>query len=561
MDVQLPDGTILRGVPEGTTQQDIIARVRKWNPELGQQMLNATVETMAQPAPVDGPLDAAMIAGGRAATRLGRGALSGLLGLAGAPEAGAALMRRDQEEAELFQPVREQHPIASAVGESLPYFAVPVGAAGAVAGRAVGALPRLAGAGQRIARSPIADAALVGAGMGALDPEASAALGAAGGALGGAAGGLIGRAIRPIASRADEGTQRAVEAAQDVGIGTTAAQQTGSRPLGLVEASLRSNPLSAGAFETLGAANQTAANRIAAESIGESADAVTGEVLDRAARRIGDVFESVADEPAIALGDDFLGALARVEREFGESWTDAPVARKAIDKALNLAAEGEITGRAALDATQRLGKDARRLWSGTNADPVAAEALGAIKEALDDAIMASVAPAKAEALGAARGQWRNLLALERPGVIRSPIRGDVSPPTLANAMRAQDRTGFMRGRRDDPLANLAQVGKAFPAAVGDSGTASRLALPLLASGAGGAMAADDFMQGQVGQGAAQLALPMLLMTGAGRAYTSPLFTQYMSRGALPLTEGGRRLLRGTGARIGGGLAIGTQNNR
>ena len=62
MDVTLPDGTVLQNVPDGTTQQEIIAKVMKMNPELGRVMLNQTVETMAAPAPVDGPFDAAMVA-------------------------------------------------------------------------------------------------------------------------------------------------------------------------------------------------------------------------------------------------------------------------------------------------------------------------------------------------------------------------------------------------------------------------------------------------------------------------------------------------------------------
>jgi len=108
----------------------------------------------------------------------------------------------------------------------------------------------------------------------------------------------------------------AMAAGQRLGMRTTPGQSTGSKVLQQLEAKLESQPATSGTFFGIKRNNAQTLNRAVASAMGEDADDISSAVLDRAYTRMGDVFDSVADDiPRQVDPDRFLNGLARVEAE------------------------------------------------------------------------------------------------------------------------------------------------------------------------------------------------------------------------------------------------------
>jgi hypothetical protein len=565
MDVRLPNGVVITGIPEGTTQTQILSRLRKADPELYKMALHAMPSDGPSPAEDVGAFDAAMIAAGGATSALSEGARE--LWTRVKPYADpsqrqtdlAAIQSEGEERRRLMGPLEEARPVATALGASLPAFAIPMGAPARAAGGILGRLGMKA-AGKAIAASPVADAMLTGAALGAVDADTSAA----GGAAGGLAGGLIGkgfsRVLRPVVHRTTPSQRRAVDVARRHGFKLTPAQATDSPALTRLEASFRSTPAAAGTFRALDEANQTTINRMAAESIGEAADNVTDDVLDAAYRNIGRKFDEVGEMAGkVNVDDTLLGKVVGVADDyFDEAGEKLPQ----YDRILRVLDKDAIDGRTLLNEASKLGKQAARTMK---SNPPRAFALLRLKDALDDAVMEATEGGARRTLARARRQWKNLMTLMEPGAIKDPTRGNVSAATVGNVLRRKDKVGFMRGKGRGPLADVGRIGKAFPQHP-DSGTAQRLAVPLLTAGAGGtagyAMSEGDLGQAAVAGGAG-MAIPFALQALGGRGYR--MIGPYLEHG-LPLLgrqQGFGRLApapadlaRGLLGRLGAGGGVG-----
>jgi hypothetical protein len=55
----------------------------------------------------------------------------------------------------------------------------------------------------------------------------------------------------------------------------------------------------------------------------------------------------------------------------------------------------------------------------------------------------------------------------------NPANGNVSGKTLANVLQQKDRRGYLQGKNGSDLYEAARFSQAFPAVVGNSGTATR----------------------------------------------------------------------------------------
>ena len=267
-------------------------------------------------------------------------------------------------------------------------------------------------------------------------------------------------------------------------------------------------------------------------------------MLNRAAKRIGSEFNRIGREAGDVPVDDVL--LGRVMGVMDEFLEDLPEA----NRLLNVLGEETISGKTLLDMSSKLGRKARNFMRN---DPVRGIAVSELKDAVDDALLRAVGGENRQALSKARRQWKALLMLEQKGVIRSPTEGDVSPNVLANAVERMDRARFQRGTATGELADIA---RAFPAAVGDSGTATRLSLPLATGGAGAVLAGQQLLEGDPVGAAAMGALPLLALTAAGRGYNNPIIRSYLEQG-IPLLgrEMPRQAVQGLLGRAGaaGGL--------
>lgn len=270
-----------------------------------------------------------------------------------------------------------------------------------------------------------------------------------------------------------ETQRRIMERGSAMGMRLTPGQATGSRALQQLEAKLESQPMTSGAFNAIKENNARVSARAVAQSIGENADEVSSAVLDRAARRISNVFENAADDVARPIDpQDFLRTYSNIQNDLEgvvSGFGDHPL----VNRLLTYAQEGQATGRQLQSLTSKLGKAAYKNMTTQSGDRDLGLALYQVKDYVDDLLQQGMDPARAATFQAARAQYRNLLMLtSRQGVV-NPSTGNVSGKSLANLLGSKDKAGFMFGRNESPMYDAARFAQAFGPIVGDSGTATR----------------------------------------------------------------------------------------
>jgi hypothetical protein len=272
--------------------------------------------------------------------------------------------------------------------------------------------------------------------------------------------------------------QRSIlERGRQLGMRATPGQATGSRALQQLEAKLESQPMTSGPFNALKSSNARVLNREAARAIGENADSLDSAVLDRAARRIGEVFDDAADDAQREINPgQFLRRYSEIQddiRGLVSGFGDHPL----VQDLTKFAEEGQASGRQLQSLTSKLGKAAYKQMTGPTGDRDLGMALYRVKDYVDDLLQQGMEPARAATFQQARSQYRNLMLLTgRVGVV-NPSTGNVSGRSLANVLQSKDRSGFLLGRNQSGMYDAAHFAQAFQPIVGDSGTATRSALP------------------------------------------------------------------------------------
>lgn len=274
-------------------------------------------------------------------------------------------------------------------------------------------------------------------------------------------------------------TQRALmKRAQGMGYQMTPGQASGSRALQQFEAKLESQPMTSGRFNAIKSNNQTITNRVAANSIGEVADVVDSGVLAKAHDRISNVYKIVADDtPRTIDSNSFISRLGSIEDEFEGLLPGSVLDDPLIKRLYAHAANGEATGKQLQDIASKLGRKATNEMTSGNGDRQLGMALSQAKDLADDLLQQGLNGKTAALFGDARSQYRNMILLtQRNGVINSS-NGNVSAASLANLLQQKDKGGFMRGGNTSYLYDAARFGQGFKPIAGDSGTATRSALP------------------------------------------------------------------------------------
>ncbi len=269
----------------------------------------------------------------------------------------------------------------------------------------------------------------------------------------------------------------AMRAGQRLGMRTTPGQASGSKVLQQLEAKLESQPASSGTFFDIKRNNARTLNRAVAAEMGERADDISPEVLNNAYTRIGDVFDSVADDiPRKVDPDRFLARLARVEADNEGMLSQGLIENPLVQRYYTLAASGQPTGAQLNNLQSQLGKAAQ---SKRMTDPAQAQALREVQNLILDDIGNGLAPASRDAFQEARRQYRVFsMVADKPNIL-NPNTGTISGPNLASTLQRTDRTGFALGRNESPMYNAARFAQAFKPLVGDSGTATRSPLNML----------------------------------------------------------------------------------
>lgn len=183
MDVRMPDGTIIRGVPEGISQSELMRRLDKMRAPKPQEPAYDPTEGMSRTQRVLANIGAGM-------TDIGMGARQLWTDMTGTPEEQAAIKAEVDEKKRRDKALAESTTGGSLLqiaGNVAPTLAIPVG--GAVRGlnmaaRGAMALPRALGLASRAAPAVAtparlgtgvlaADAALTGGALSAIDPVGS----------------------------------------------------------------------------------------------------------------------------------------------------------------------------------------------------------------------------------------------------------------------------------------------------------------------------------------------------------------------------------------------------
>jgi hypothetical protein len=257
----------------------------------------------------------------------------------------------------------------------------------------------------------------------------------------------------------------------------TPGQATGNKLLQRLEAKLESQPMTAGPFDKIKDANAREINRAAARAIGETADNLSSDVLDRAVTRLGGVFDDVRDGTQRAIDpQQFTERMRSVADEFeaiGPQVWNHPL----VERLIRHAKSGQATGKDLGGLTSKLTREINRQMTSAQGDRELGRALGSVKEYVDDLVSQGLSGDKLKSYQSAREQYRNLMLLtSRVGTI-NPSTGNVNAGALANLLQQKDRSGFLFGRNSSDMYNAARFGQAFKPIVGDSGTATRMPLP------------------------------------------------------------------------------------
>lgn len=293
---------------------------------------------------------------------------------------------------------------------------------------------------------------------------------------------------------------------QAIGMKSTPGQASGSRALQQMEAKLESQPMTSGPFNAIKENNARILSREAAASIGEASDTLDSATLDNAFTRIGKVFDSAGDDVERSIDPQtFL-------QKFGEVQTELQGVSKGfanndlVKMLIEHAEKGSVKGSQLQTLSSKFGKAAYREMTQPSGDRELGMGLYQMKDYVDDLLEQGMSPKRIQDFQTARKQYRNLMLLtSRVGII-NPSTGNVNGVSLANLLQQKDKAGFLRGQNRTGMYDAARFAQAFKPIVGDSGTATRAPL----SGA------FDF-------------LARVPYNIAARAYTSPLSVNLASR--------------------------------
>jgi hypothetical protein len=269
--------------------------------------------------------------------------------------------------------------------------------------------------------------------------------------------------------------QQAMAGGLGLGMRTTPGQATGSRALQQMEAKLESQPLTSGPFNAIKAGNQRVLNRSAAKWIGEDADVVDSTILAKADERLGAIFNDVRDKtPRPIDPSHFVSKVQDINDEFEGLLPDGKTigAHPLVQRLMRYAEQGQATGEQLGGLTSKLGRAAHKEMTGASGDREMGQALYRVKDYVDDLVEQGLTGKQLATYQAARGQYRALMTLLRPGVTNSSS-GNISGATLANVLQRTDRAGFTFGKNASDIYSAARFSQAFKPIVGDSGTATR----------------------------------------------------------------------------------------
>lgn len=516
MDVRLPNGLIIRNVPDGTSKSDLRMKLLKngVDPDGPAEKVD----------PTEGMSGAGLVLAGvgKSVADTGRG-LGQLVGAVDQSEVDEA---RNLDEALTDNPYGLAGSVIGAAGQVL----APGGAVLRVGKALNSAKAANAGRGLMAPKTVLGNAAQ-GAAFGATQPVATGetrggnvALGALGGAAGGAAGKLLGGVARPLSNKLTPEEQRLVSILEDEGVPLLASQKTGTKPL--VASAMENLPLTAGPQREVYGQQSRAFTEAVMRRAGLEGSEATDEVLTQGRKGLGKEFERLSSGRTVPLGDGMLNKLTDLDAAQTElrGVLDTEKIDALVSGMLDKLAKGSLSGEAAQAMRSEMTKEIRNL-TGSQAPGASrlADALREIRNGIDDAIHDALTPQDRALWAEARRKYGNVKAIQKAMLgTKTDVatKANVSPVNLLNTVQT-------RGPAE--LKDLAKAGLMLRSPVGDSGTAQRLLWQglLTGGGLGGSVASGDPTYLAATGGA------LLAPRAIQAALLRPSVQKYLERGVAP----------------------------
>lgn len=449
-----------------------------------------------------GPWEALMVGAGKKTEDILSGLTQGYLKLRGEDKALSGLQQNVQAGLDVYAPLRRERPITTGLGEALPSMAVP-GAGASYGGAALaGALPELLSYGTAAERAK------------------RGAFGAGGAMAGRALAGLLTTALKP-AGAGINADKEAMAAAERIGFKPLAGQATQNPALLNVENYFARRGGSGGTMQSIAQAQKEALNAAAAKSMGQEGTDLSGPLLSAAQDKIGGEFQRLQAITAPSLGDDFVNALGKIEADNAAKGAFRnPQIDKVIQKGLDLAAQGNLSGQAYKEIRSELTAQAGSAFTKEGNAPLG-QALKTVRDALDTAAKTSLSEADQKAWDVARNQWANWKILTKGNVAEA---GDVSAARVAQALRARGPS-FRLGDIQGPLADVARIGEGFKGPLNPNSGALLAAGPM-----------------------SWLSAPVNYV--AVQTYTAPVIQKWLREGIVDIGTNGELIVKATGVPLG-----------
>lgn len=414
--------------PDGMSDAAMSAAIKKAMAQQQPQQTGAQLQ-----AANTGPGEAFLAAAGKKTDDILSGLTQLYLGARGETSALNALKGQQEQKKQEFAPLQQARPWSTGFGSALPSMVIP--AASIPGAAAAAALPDLLAYGSPEERLK------------------AGAVSAAGGAAGAAGGKLIARLLKP-SGVGNAGINAETAAAADrLGYQVSPGQATGNPAMLAMENYLARSPGSSGTMQTINQGNQTALNRAAAGAMGQTADELSGQVFSNAAKNIGGQYRALEAQTAPKLAEPFLNTVVGQDTANAAkgAFRNAAI-DDVVEKSLDLAQQGSLTGTAYKEIRSELASQAYR--AGKGGDAPLKEAIKSIVDSLDDAAKASLPADKQAAWDVARQQWNAFKLLSKSNVAEG---GNVSAARLASALRNQS-SGFRQGAQG-PLQDIGRIGE------------------------------------------------------------------------------------------------------
>lgn len=528
MDVRLPDGTIIRNVPEGTTKAQLMAKLggaveqpkaAQPNPEAMNPEVVTPVGSIKGEMPGGFNPAAALIKAGEVLNNVNQGIAQAKFGpadwirqkLGGAPD--PLLQKIEQDRADAKQPMKDLsavHPGSALIGEAATYMVAPNKAAPILAAAEYGGL------GERAMRG---GAAYLG------------------NKIGEKIGQGVGRVAQPTRPAELSQTQRlANEAADRLGVKLSAGEASGNRALKWAESASADMPIASGMATRRVTANQKAMNKAVLRQLGQSGDEITEGVLAKARTEIGGEYDRILAPAKITLDNSFRSEVkaiggSKVMHQLSKDMHGDSV--QALLNQFQNMPQGKIrvTGqwfqenKSALDSAVRTAYNTGQTGK--------ARALEQFEKALDRAAMRSLPDADKAAYKAAQKQWATLRGLEAGKVVEN---GNVMPGRLNSYLETRYKGAYKEGKLKGDVVDVARLANTLRPPP-NSGSTPRAIYSGLAGGA--AMFEPT-------TAATMFAGPASIQA----LTTSPAMRKYMEKGLMDITPEMEKRLMMLGGKAG-----------